>query len=88
MLTQKGELGDEYPISFMSTRLQGNELNYPIIDKQVYACFKAMKQLRPYILKARTKVSVPHSTVRSLFIQKELGQKRGNWVIELYEYDL
>ena len=23
MLTQKGELGDEYPISFMSTELQG-----------------------------------------------------------------
>ena len=24
VLTQKGELGDEYPISFMSTRLQGD----------------------------------------------------------------
>ena len=27
VLTQKGELGDEYPIEFMSTRLQGDELN-------------------------------------------------------------
>ena len=27
VLKQKGELGDEYPISFMSTRLQGDELN-------------------------------------------------------------
>ena len=33
VLTQKGELGDEYPISFMSTILQGDELNYLAIDK-------------------------------------------------------
>ena len=33
VLTQNGELGDEYPISFMSTGLQGDELNYPSIYK-------------------------------------------------------
>ena len=74
MLTQKRELGDEYPISFMSTGLQGVELNYPTMDKQAYALFKAEKQFRTYILKIRTKVVVPHPTVRSLFVQKELGE--------------
>ena len=78
VLTQKGELGDEYPISFMSTGLQGAELNYPAVDKHAYAVFKVVKQFRPYILKNRTKVSVPHPAVRSLFIQKELGERRGN----------
>ena len=62
----------------MSTGLQGNELNYPIVDKQAYAVFKAVKQFRPYILKNRTKVIVPHPAVRSLFVQKELGERRGN----------
>ena len=33
VLTQKEDGGDEFPISFMSTRLQGAELNYPAIDK-------------------------------------------------------
>ena len=33
MLTQKEERGDEYPISFMSTGLQGAELNYHATDK-------------------------------------------------------
>ena len=33
VLTQKEERGDEYPISFMRTSLQGTELNYPTIDK-------------------------------------------------------
>ena len=55
LLTQKGELGDEYPISFMSTGLQGAELKNPAVDKQAYAVFKAVKQFRLYILKNRTR---------------------------------
>ena len=50
--------------------------------------FKAVKQFRPYILKNQTKVIVPHPAVRSLFKQKELGERRGNWVTTLQEYDL
>ena len=88
MLTQKEDGGDEYPISFMITGLQGTELNYPAVDKQAYAIFKAVKQFRPYILKNRTKVIVPHPAIRSLFVQKELGERRGNWVTALQEYDL
>ena len=58
------------------------------MNKQVYAVFKAVKQFQPYILKNRTKVIVPHPAVRSLFVQKELGERRGNWVTALQEYDL
>ena len=68
VVTQKGELGDEYPISFMSTGLQGAELNYPIVDKQTYTVFKSLKQFKPYILKNRTKVIVPHPIVRTKVI--------------------
>ena len=68
VLTQKGELGEEYLISFMRTGLQGVELNYPVLDKQTYAMFKVIKQFRPYILRSRTKVIVPHPVVRSLFV--------------------
>ena len=88
VLTHKEDGGDEFPISFMSTGLQGAELNYLAVDKQAYEVFKAVKQFRPYILKNRTKVIVPHPAVRSLFIQKELGERRGNWITNLQEYDL
>ena len=88
VLTQKEHGGVEFPISFMRTGLQGAELNYLAVDKQAYAVFKAVKQFRPCILKNQTKVIVPHPAVRSLFIQKELGERRGNWVIALQEYDL
>ena len=75
VLTQKEDGEDEYPISFMSIGLQGDELNYPAMDKQAYAVFKAVKQFRPYILKNPTKVIVPHPAVRSLFMQKKLGKE-------------
>ena len=63
-------------------------MNYPAVDKQAYAVFKAIKQFRPYILKNQKKVIIPHLAVRSLFVQKELGERRGNWVTALQEYDL
>ena len=31
---------------------------------------------------------VPYPAVRSLFVQKELGERRRNWVTALQEYDL
>ena len=64
----------------MSTGLQGSELNYPVVDKQAYAVFKAVKQFSLYILKNQMKVIVPHPAMRSLFVQKELGERRFNWV--------
>ena len=76
VLTQKEDGGGEFLIYFMSTGLQGAELNHPAIDKQAYAVFKAVEQFRPYILKNQTKVIVPYPAVRSLFVQKELGDRR------------
>ena len=77
-LTQKEDGGDEYPISFMSIGLQGAELNYPVVDKQAYVVVKAVNQFRPYILKNRTKVIVPHPAAQSLFVQKELEKEEAN----------
>jgi hypothetical protein len=63
VLTQKDDDNNEAPVSFMSTNLQGAELNYPAVDKQAYAVYKAVKHFRSYILKNHTKVIVPHPVV-------------------------
>jgi hypothetical protein len=63
VLTQKDDDNNEAPVSFMSTNIQGVELNYPAIDKQAYAVYKAVKHFRSYILKNHTKVIVPHPAV-------------------------
>ena len=87
LLAQKNEVGVEFPLSFMRTRLQGIELNYPTIDKQDFTVFKFVKHFRPYLLKSHTKIILPHSSVRYLLIQKESGYRRGNWITFLQEYD-
>jgi hypothetical protein len=88
MLMQKNEQGDEYPVVFMRIGLQGDELNYPMVDEQDYTVHTTIKQFRPYILKNHTKVIIPHPKVGSLFVQRDLGEGRGNWMMTLQEYDL
>jgi hypothetical protein len=62
----------------MRNNIQGAELNFPAIDKQAYAVYKAVKHFRSYIFKNHTKVIVPHPVVRSLFTQQEMGERRRN----------
>jgi hypothetical protein len=68
MLTYKDQQGNEYPITFMSTGLQGVEMNYPLVEKKYFVVYKSIKQFRPYVLKNHTKVIVPHPEVISLFV--------------------
>jgi len=88
VLTQKNDRGDEIPIMFTSSMFTGAELNYPEVDKQAYAMFKAIKHFRLYMLKSKTNVIVPFLAVRNLLFQKDLGEKRAKWVTALQEYDL
>jgi hypothetical protein len=88
VLTQKNVENNEVPIAFMSSTFKGEKLNYPAIDQQAYTVFKEVKHFRSYLLKSRTKVIVPYPAVRNLLVQKELCEKRANWVTSLQEYDL
>ena len=76
VLTQKDELNYEHPISFMSTSMQGPELNYPSVDKHACAIYKVVKHFRPYLLKNHCIVFVSHLAVRVLLVQQELGERR------------
>jgi hypothetical protein len=71
---QKDEQGDEYPVTFMSTGLQGVELNYPPVDKKDFVVHKSIKQFRPYILKNHTKVIVPHPRGQVIVRSKRTGR--------------
>jgi len=88
ILSQKENQGNMWPISFMIVGLQESKLNYPTIDKKSYVVSKAEKNFRLYLLKIHVIIFVPHAVVRSLFMQQELGEKRGKWIPILQEYDL
>jgi hypothetical protein len=72
----------------MSIGLQGATLNYPLVDKKAFFVHKVIEQFIPFILKNYTKVIIPHPEVRSLFVQRDMGEGRGNWMTTLQEYDL
>jgi hypothetical protein len=72
----------------MTSSLQGVELDYPKVEKQSYAIFKAAKHFRPYLIKSKTKVIVPYPAVRNILVQKDLGEKRANRITTLQEYYL
>ena len=50
--------------------------------------FKSIKNFKPFLLKTHTKIIIPFSAVRQLLIQKEVGEKRANWVTTLQQYDI
>lgn len=87
ILTQANQDKVEAPFSFFSSNLQGAELNYFDVEKQAYAVFKEIKHFRPFLLKTHTKIIVLFPVVRNLLVQKDVGEKRANWVTALQEYD-
>eukprot|EP00253_Pinus_taeda_P005043 PITA_05043 len=88
ILTKENQDKAEAPISFFSSNLKGVELNYSNVEKQAYVVFKAIKYFRPFLLKTHTKIIVPFQVVRNLLVQKDVGEKRANWVTPLQEYDV
>eukprot|EP00253_Pinus_taeda_P026907 PITA_26907 len=87
ILTQANQDKAEAPIAFFSSNLQGAELNYSDVEKQAYAIFKLIKYFRPFLLKTNTKIIVSFPTVRNILVQKDVGEKRENWINALQEYD-
>lgn len=80
ILTQNNDEGDEVHVSFRRFHLQGVELKNPNVEKKGIPVLKVVKNFKPYLLKASTKVIVPHLEVSSLFVQKDMGERRGNWM--------
>eukprot|EP00253_Pinus_taeda_P027329 PITA_27329 len=88
ILTQANQEKEEAPIAFFSSNLQGAELNYSEVEKQAYTIFKEIKYFRPFLLKTRTKIIVLFPAIRNILVQKDVGEKRANWVTALQEYDV
>ena len=58
------------------------------MEKQEFVVFESIKHFRPFVLKTHAKSIVPFSAVRKLLMQREVGEKRENWVTALQEYDV
>jgi hypothetical protein len=88
VLFQKDEQDFEKPIAYFSRKLRDAPLNYDIMEKQVYALVKALKEFRTYILHSHVIACVPSSSVMDILTQPDPEGRRGKWIAIMLEYKL
>ncbi|CAI7834527.1 unnamed protein product, partial [Closterium sp. NIES-53] len=65
------------PIAYLSKKLHGAELNYPIHDKEALAIINAFKTWRCYLEGRKTTVYTDHCSLKYLKTQPTLSRRQG-----------
>eukprot|EP00253_Pinus_taeda_P025118 PITA_25118 len=76
ILTQKNNEGHDVPISYRSSNLQGEKLNYPDMEKQGFVVFKAIKTFTPLSTKGREQKSSTKNLI--CIIRKSVADNQRN----------
>ncbi|GJP79675.1 hypothetical protein CLOP_g9877 [Closterium sp. NIES-67] len=79
------------PITYLSKKLHGVELNYPIHDKEALAIAIAFKAWRCYLEGRRTTVYTDHCSLKYLKTQPNLSWQQVRWIDFLethFNYDI
>ncbi|GJP74691.1 hypothetical protein CLOP_g5239 [Closterium sp. NIES-67] len=79
------------PIAYLSKKLHGAELNYPIHDKEALAIVIAFKAWRCNLEGRRTTVYTDHFSLKYLKIQPNLSRRQVRWIDFLethFHYDI
>ncbi|GJP50909.1 hypothetical protein CLOM_g10062, partial [Closterium sp. NIES-68] len=79
------------PIAYLSKKLHGAELNYPIHDKEALAIIIAFKAWRCYLEGRRTTVYTDHCSLKYLKTQPTLSRRQVRWIDFLethFHYDI
>ncbi|CAI7791681.1 unnamed protein product [Closterium sp. NIES-54] len=79
------------PMAYLSKKLHGAELNYPIHDKEALAIVTAFKEWRCYLEGAKTTVYTDHCSLKYLKSQPTLSRRQVWWVDFLeahFHYDI
>ncbi|CAI7857084.1 unnamed protein product [Closterium sp. NIES-53] len=68
------------PIAYLSKKLHGAELNYPIHDKEALAIITAFKTWRCYLEGRKTTVYTDHCSLKYLKTQPTLSRQQVRWI--------
>ncbi|GJP29588.1 hypothetical protein CLOM_g17696, partial [Closterium sp. NIES-68] len=88
MQEQRNEL---QPIAYLSKKLHGAELNYPLHDKKTLAIIIAFKTWRCYVEGRKTTVYTDHCSLKYLKTQPSLSRRQVRWIDFLethFHYDI
>lgn len=59
----------------MSFPFKDVEIRYISVKKYVYALVKAIRKFRHYILRSKVMAIVPVASLKTLFMQNEMGER-------------
>ncbi|CAI7882768.1 unnamed protein product [Closterium sp. NIES-53] len=79
------------PIAYLSKKLHGAELNYPIHNKEALAIITAFKKWRCYLEGRKTTVYTDHCSLKYLKMQQTLSRRQVRWIDFLethFDYDI
>ncbi|CAI7846074.1 unnamed protein product [Closterium sp. NIES-53] len=79
------------PIAYLSKKLHGAEINYPIHDKEALAIITAFKTWRCYLEGRKTTVYTDHCSLKYLKTQPTLSRRQVRWIDFLethFDYDI
>ncbi|CAI7738841.1 unnamed protein product [Closterium sp. NIES-53] len=79
------------PIAYLSNKLHGAELNYPIHDKEALAIITAFKIRRCYLKGRKTTVYTDHCSLKYLKTKLTLSRRQVKWIDFLethFDYDI
>ncbi|CAI7891433.1 unnamed protein product [Closterium sp. NIES-54] len=79
------------PIAYLSKKLHGAQLNYPIHNKEALAIITAFKTWRCYLEGRKTTVYTDHCSLKYLKMQPTLSRRQVRWIDFLethFDYDI
>ena len=86
ILVQTDEHGIERPIQYISKKLAGSQLHWPVIEKEAYAVIHALTKLRTYLLGSVFTIYTDHKPLKSLFLKEVKNTKLQRWACLIAEY--
>ncbi|KAH8357521.1 hypothetical protein KR084_012071, partial [Drosophila pseudotakahashii] len=87
VLVQKTDQGDEYPIAFVSKKLNKAQRNYSVTEQECLAAIVCIKRFRPYIEGHEFTVITDHASLKWLMSQTDLHSRLARWALKLQGFN-
>lgn len=86
VLVQKNAEGDEFPIAFMSKKLNQAQRNYSVTEQECLAAMLSIKKFRAYVEGHEFTVITDHASLKWLMSQTDLSTRLARWALKLQGY--
>lgn len=86
VLVQKTPEGDEYPIAFVSKKLNKAQKNYSVTEQECLAAIVSVKRFRPYVEGHDFTIVTDHASLKWLMSQTDLNSRLARWALKLQAF--